>query len=549
MAQTLTIDKNKYTKRFFDRLNQRRTEKKYDFTILVGSQAIYAEQNVLACGSDYFNAMFSHDTEEKQTSKVEIRGVDFESVKACVDFIYRKDVVVLPEKYEDLMCAADMMQLTELCDAIEENMENNLNVQTIFSIRNIANKFGIENLQNECQEFAEAHFDVISKQDDFLEMEYLFLKNLLLSKQGNVDEDGKLEIVFKWVRHSENERNKNLMELIKCVKLSNIHLTKLREYIQYEPLINMSGECLIHFSISVIDSASLSAAVSNPCESLNSQSEVLVVGMEASSPSLKVFNVERGIRSCNSLDVSELRGDFTLVEHLRCVYVLKGDKSVYCLSFTNDAAEWVRKQDMLEDHGGFPPSVSHSGFIYVIGGCIGFMTNATERFDSSSNMWRRVGLLTHKQSSSYLSYGGFIYQFGGWNNGWTNQVSRVNTSTGRWENLAPMVKKRGLVATTKYEDLIFVSGGMCDASCRTLSAVEQYDPAKNQWTTLPSMKLPRADHRLYAIQGFLYAVGGGEKAADIEKYDLRKRQWTIVDFTFGSMEILNGSVMCDCLPE
>lgn len=72
MAHMLNVNRAEVALNVLRNLDIRREEGLYDFTITVQNQKIHAEQNVLVSGSDYFKAMLSHDTIEKENSEVEM---------------------------------------------------------------------------------------------------------------------------------------------------------------------------------------------------------------------------------------------------------------------------------------------------------------------------------------------------------------------------------------------------------------------------------------------------------------------------------------------
>ena len=65
----------------------------------------------------------------------------------------------------------------------------------------------------------------------------------------------------------------------------------------------------------------------------------------------------------------------------------------------------------------------------------------------------------------------------------------------------------------------------------SLSSVEMYDPASNQWTSLHGLTVPRRGLGGAVIQGTLYAAGGHDGTHylnSVEKYSSYTQGWTVV---------------------
>lgn len=92
--------------------------------------------------------------------------------------------------------------------------------------------------------------------------------------------------------------------------------------------------------------------------------------------------------------------------------------------------------------------------------------------------------------------------------------------------LKPMNNARYCAAVTVMNSngYIYVAGGLLAPNNHT-NSVEFYDPNKDEWVQLDSMKKFRSGFALIQSSGFLYAVG---HAAAIERYDPWRARWTEV---------------------
>lgn len=80
-------------------------------------------------------------------------------------------------------------------------------------------------------------------------------------------------------------------------------------------------------------------------------------------------------------------------------------------------------------------------------------------------------------------------------------------------------------SATILNGYIYVAGGRANpGGVRT--SVELYDPKCDDWTDVKPMIKSRDKFALIESNGFLYAMGGGQR--EIERYDPYKARWTVV---------------------
>lgn len=252
-AHTLNVNRECVALRVLRSLDRRREEGDYDFTIIVQGRKIHAERNVLISASDYFKAMLNTEMTEAGSGEVTMQDVDFDCVNTCINFIYGREVSVLAENFEKLMYVANMLQLKELCDAIEAKIGETLEISQFFVILNIANLYNRTILMRECTNFAIVNFVELSKEEDFNSMGKAFLKELVTSERVVASEEEKFNIIMNWVKHDE-QRQEELIELIKCIDFSRVSIQFGRNTIANELLINQNNQCLVHISLEILAS-------------------------------------------------------------------------------------------------------------------------------------------------------------------------------------------------------------------------------------------------------------------------------------------------------
>jgi DNA-binding CsgD family transcriptional regulator len=109
-------------------------------------------------------------------------------------------------------------------------------------------------------------------------------------------------------------------------------------------------------------------------------------------------------------------------------------------------------------------------------------------------------------------------------------VSTLTTSPiypSRWQEHAGMPTARSGLALAVYENKIYAIGG--ETTQGVTGITEQYDPASDSWTMLPSKPVQVADVNAAMIGGQIYIPGGrlasGDMADVLESFDPTRNQW------------------------
>ncbi len=183
------------------------------------------------------------------------------------------------------------------------------------------------------------------------------------------------------------------------------------------------------------------------------------------------------------------------------------------------------------------------GKIYVIGGA-GLQPGSTdtaivvpttphralgtvEAYDPATNTWRtRSPMPTARNHLAVATVNGKIYAIGGRTGAVfirlatnTDVVEEYDPATDHWGLArAKMPTARSSLCSGAYDGRIYVAGGefQDERMSATFRAVEAYDPARNQWTTMPPMPVSRhgmagamIGSRLHLVSGDVQSAGTG----------------------------------------
>ncbi|XP_077976089.1 kelch-like protein 25 [Styela clava] len=531
MEHKIDVDKNNRMSVVFQELNKMREDsERCDFKILVGSEKILAHRNILSANSKYFEAMFTHNTKEKQSGEVTLVEVDQVCVKKCVDYMYSCEISSPYEKLGDLLHVATMMQLHEICDGIRELLEENLDPESYFVTKKLSSMFILKSLEEKCDEFALVNFEEISKLEDFNDLGQMEVAKMIESKKLKASEEVKLNAVLSWIKFDSDDPSKYANDLIGLVDLCKVFLGYRRHFIENEPLINKSLDLVSRFSISGMDSLNVKPT---KVVKQTANAEAIVFSDEISGH-LQCFNpTDKSWTQMQEMD-QEMKNDFfSAVTAGDFIYVLMKDKSVYRIQYSDNDANWEKMADMLEDHGCCPPAVVYKNWIYVIGGHDHCQKATVEKYDLDLNVWTKCcDKLQPTQYSEVIAFK--IYSVGGYSSGrYIDAVDQLDPITGNWTTIGHMTNARWLVSAVELDEGIYVLGGYTQKH-RHFNTAEQYNPHDNKWKSLQSMLIPRSWFRTFASQDDIYAVGGcNSYPGSLEKYDIAENKWDMIEIPGG----------------
>ena len=205
---------------------------------------------------------------------------------------------------------------------------------------------------------------------------------------------------------------------------------------------------------------------------------------------------------------------------------------------------WTALAPMPTKRGAAGAAVA-GGKIYVIGGAaitpgskataIDYATphqavGTVEEYDPATNTWRsRSPMPTARNHLAVASVGGKIYAIGGRLGAVfiglasdTDVVEEYDPAVDMWTGVrARMPTPRSAVAWGVFGNRIYVAGGeFQDARMSAaFKAVEAYDPARNQWSVLPSMPVGRhgvaagfLGSKFHLVSGDVQSSGSASKS-------------------------------------
>lgn len=188
----------------------------------------------------------------------------------------------------------------------------------------------------------------------------------------------------------------------------------------------------------------------------------------------------------------------------------------------SDVWSWTPGDEAWQSHTAMTGTVRGAAAVGVVGDRIivaggfggGSVTDASA-YDPLLDEWDEdiADLPVALDHASGQTIDGTLYVIGG-RTGGINNVSAAtyeyDADGNQWIERTAMPTARAGFAAGVVDDTIVVAGGEGnpDADSGVYPQVEQYDPASDEWTSLPNMKTPRHGMGAAGLDGRLYVPGG-----------------------------------------
>jgi len=169
--------------------------------ILDSGDKIYAMKGILVSRSNYFQALFTNKTEEKDAKEIRIHGVDRCSFCSILTYLYSGNVEISKENCAALLKAADMFLVEDIKLMCAQELITQVTTETVLDILYLSEQRALAKLKAFCLKFLVANLDdptlhasfkqnFICKQTGEITMElidYLRKKNERKSKKRRRD--------------------------------------------------------------------------------------------------------------------------------------------------------------------------------------------------------------------------------------------------------------------------------------------------------------------------------------------------------------------------
>ncbi|XP_046686413.1 actin-binding protein IPP-like [Homalodisca vitripennis] len=496
-----------YSNRYFpvkvlQNLNILRQNSRFcDVSIVAGGKMMKVHRAILSASSPYFQAMFSNGLVEEQKDTIELHSISPYILNLLVDFIYTGEITINQENVQDLIVAADMLELNEVVLGCTEFLKQELHHTNAIGIYRFADAHNCAEMRTTALNYIQNHFPHIYQEEEFLELPKDQLVFFLSSEHLRVDSEFQVfQAALRWISHDIEQRKRYVFELLTHVRL---------------PLLSV---CLLEKTIVECTDISLKVALRSIRNDLLMRKGNLVP--------LSVFP-----RLCAKKDIFVIGGS---KRELMSAWTRSSECTFESVErFDTFRRRWYQVAPM--GIGRILPGVAAlNGRIYVVGGEQESQILANgEVYDPTEDKWTAVAnMVVPRCEFGLCALNGDLYAVGGWvGEDIGGSIERYDPTVDEWTLQGQLPEPRFSMGVVSYEGLIYVVGG-CIHSRRHLQDLLCFNPVTREWTPLAPMLVPRSQMGVAVLDGFLYVVGGTNKQNEVlqsvERYSFEQNKWSEV---------------------
>lgn len=152
-------------------------------------RSFLAHRTVLAAASPYFNAMFTGGLAEARLTRVVLRSVSDRALEALLDFAYTGRVAITRDNVQELMVAADMIELGEVVRVCTAYLAAELEPGNAVGILRFARDHNCTALSARARSYVHEHFVEVCKLEEFCDLPMDMLAEFLASERLRVDSE------------------------------------------------------------------------------------------------------------------------------------------------------------------------------------------------------------------------------------------------------------------------------------------------------------------------------------------------------------------------
>lgn len=387
-----------------------------------------------------------------------------------------------------------MQRITNACCRF---LERQLDPSNCIGIAEFCQQHHIRELQDRAERFAEQHFSMVCRLDEFLSLPRCRLFELLRRDGLNVSSEIEVyEALVRWVRHDERRRAGDLERALKkAVRCHRLAPSFLRRQLAHCALLRDTPGCADYLADVVRD-----------------------------------LTLHRGCSCCG-----ERCPSVPSLLYVAGGYLRRSLNTVDCFSAESDS--WSALPPLPLERSG-PGGAFLGGLLYVVGGRVlrpptelGEDVPVVHCLDPARNCWSErcpMGVPRHRLGVAVLD--GLLYAVAGSHG--TNclsSVERYDPSTDEWTSVASLSLARyGLGAAVVRRRLYAVGG--CDSTTK-FGTVERYCPELDRWDVVAPLKVPRSGAGTVAFGKHIYVIGGYDgrgQVTSVERYDTDLDFWEMV---------------------
>ncbi|XP_063339666.1 kelch-like protein 40b [Pelmatolapia mariae] len=558
-------------------------DKLVDCVLKIKDKEFPCHRLVLCACSSYFRSIFLSDLDESKKREIILEDVEPGVMGLIVKYLYTSKINVTEQNVQDIFAVANMYQIPSIFTVCVSFLQKRLSLSNCLAIFRLGLMLDCPRLAISARNYACERFQLISRDEEFLQLLPSELAAILSNDNLNVEtEEEVFEALMNWVSRDKETREKELPNLLDCIRLRLVSEDYLREKVEKHKLISSNPE--LQQKLQLVKDAHAGkmpevkkrkskeeedGGAGNDGESEDKDDE------EGLLPSILNDNLRFGmfvrdlILMVNdagavaydptgnycflaSLSTQIPKNHASLVTKENQIFVAGGlffDEQnkedplcSYFLQYDPVSADWLGMPPLPSPRFLFGMGEAENS-IFVLGGKElkeqEHMLDSVLVYDRDSFKWGESEPIPYPvYGHTTLSHNDTVYVIGGKgdNKSCLKKMCAYDAKRFEWKELAPMKHARSLCGATVHENKIYVAGGVTDNGLT--DTMEVYDIATNKWSDFVPFPQERSSLNLVSLAGSLYAVGGftmmpledseevlPKEMNDIWRYNEMEKKW------------------------
>ena len=147
-----------------------------------------------------------------------------------MNFIYTGLVDLSTEDVEDIMIAANMLQLLDLKEICADFLIQHLDVDNSFDMSHFGDMYSCPSLKKEADELISKRFHQVSQTEDYLNLDFESVHQLLERNDLKVKSEEQIfEAFIRWIKHDIGNRLKHAHILLKVIRIKLLSQEYIKE--------------------------------------------------------------------------------------------------------------------------------------------------------------------------------------------------------------------------------------------------------------------------------------------------------------------------------
>ena len=484
-----------------------------DVEIEVGKEIFRCHRVILAAASPYYRAMFQHDPEAKERSKLNLPlpNTSASVFREILEFMYTSRLTITSENVMDVLELADFLQFRDIVHCCAEILLQNIKANTAVTIFQLADAHLCQALAHTARMYIKENFQDIFATEDFVKLSFEMLTDILSNQTVIIKSEEKLlRALCTWIEGDKEERKHYVGNIFEFVNFGSVSKDCIEE-----------SQTLFPFLETVIKDR----------EVIDSAKEIL----DGSAAVMNRENVSQPKRpSRNFIIVPENANKHMPIErHLLLYSVHTGKWSKLTKLPFSDTVQ-LQRATVIDN------------CIYITGGEVnGIPTNRVLRYDVLADTWSEVAPMHRARFNHATTEAmGYLYVFGGDSDNKmhseydiVNSLERYNPQTNEWDMLEAMDSSEpdvqagfhGRYSVANCDlvhlgDFLYVIGGsqtsrmwprrrgtakqLGDPKCSKHQNVECYNLETNTWSVDHQMTRVLSLHSMNLSHGTCFPYSG-----------------------------------------